>query len=71
MGRSRAGRRSSEHLALRLRGPAWTLGADTSQYYYHAFSKEQPDLNWRNKEVREAMLGVMKIWLERGADGFR
>jgi alpha-glucosidase len=52
-------------------GPAWTLDRETGQYYYHAFLGEQPDLNWRNEEVREAMLGVMKFWLERGADGFR
>ncbi len=52
-------------------GPAWTLDRETGQYYYHAFLKEQPDLNWRNEEVREAMLGVMKFWLERGASGFR
>ena len=52
-------------------GPAWTLDTGTGQYYYHAFLEEQPDLNWRNEEVREAMLGVMRFWLERGADGFR
>ena len=42
-----------------------------SQYYYHAFLKEQPDLNWRNPELVEAMLGVLRFWLERGIDGFR
>jgi alpha-glucosidase len=52
-------------------GPAWTFDAPTGQYYYHAFLKEQPDLNWRNREVRDAMLGVLKFWLDRGVDGFR
>ena len=42
-----------------------------SQYYYHAFLKEQPDLNWRNPEVRSAMYDVLRFWLERGVDGFR
>ncbi|MEW5927607.1 MAG: alpha-amylase family glycosyl hydrolase [Gemmatimonadota bacterium] len=52
-------------------GPAWTLDPATGQYYYHAFLREQPDLNWRNPEVVEAMEGVLRFWLERGVDGFR
>jgi alpha-glucosidase len=52
-------------------GRAWDWDEKTGQYYYHAFLKEQPDLNWRNPEVQEAMLGVMRFWLERGVDGFR
>ena len=52
-------------------GPAWEWDEKTGQYYYHAFLKEQPDLNWRNAEVQEAMLGVMKFWLDKGVDGFR
>ena len=52
-------------------GPAWTLDEATGQYYYHAFLPEQPDLNWRNPAVVEAMLGVLRFWLERGVDGFR
>ncbi len=52
-------------------GPAWTLDEKTGQYYYHAFLREQPDLNWRNPEVHEAMLDVLRFWLERGVDGFR
>jgi alpha-glucosidase len=52
-------------------GPAWTLDEGTGQYYYHAFLSEQPDLNWRNPEVVEAMLGVLRFWLDRGVDGFR
>ena len=52
-------------------GSAWQLDPATGQYYYHAFLAEQPDLNWRNPEVVEAMLGVLRFWLERGVDGFR
>ena len=52
-------------------GSAWQLDPATGQYYYHAFLKEQPDLNWRNPELIEAMLGVLRFWLDRGVDGFR
>jgi alpha-glucosidase len=52
-------------------GPAWTLDEETGQYYYHAFLAKQPDLNWRNPEVVEAMMGVLRFWLDRGVDGFR
>jgi alpha-glucosidase len=52
-------------------GPAWTFDEQTGQYYYHAYLKEQPDLNWRNPEVRQAMLDVLRFWLDRGVDGFR
>jgi alpha-glucosidase len=52
-------------------GSAWQYDEATRQYYYHAFLPEQPDLNWRNPEVVDAMLGVLRFWLERGVDGFR
>ena len=52
-------------------GSAWTFDAATGQYYYHAFLKQQPDLNWRNPAVRAAMYDVMRFWLRRGVDGFR
>ena len=52
-------------------GSAWTLDERTGQYYHHAFLKEQPDLNWRNPQVREAMYGALRFWLDRGVDGFR
>ncbi|HET8776506.1 MAG TPA: alpha-amylase family glycosyl hydrolase, partial [Candidatus Limnocylindria bacterium] len=52
-------------------GSAWEFDEATGQYYYHAFATEQPDLNWRNVEVREAMYDVMRFWLDRGVDGFR
>jgi alpha-glucosidase len=52
-------------------GSAWTHDAATGQYYYHAFLAEQPDLNWRNPAVREAIYDVMRFWLRKGVDGFR
>jgi alpha-glucosidase len=52
-------------------GGAWEWDEKTKQYYYHAFLKEQPDLNWRNPEVQQAMLDVLRFWLDRGVDGFR
>ncbi|HZY82461.1 MAG TPA: alpha-amylase family glycosyl hydrolase [Cyclobacteriaceae bacterium] len=52
-------------------GPAWEWDPDTGQYYYHAFLKEQPDLNWRNPEVQNAMFDMMRFWLKKGVDGFR
>jgi oligo-1,6-glucosidase/alpha-glucosidase len=52
-------------------GSAWTLDEATGQCYLHAFLKEQPDLNWRNSEVRAAMLDVLRFWFDRGVDGFR
>ena len=52
-------------------GCAWEFDAASGQYYYHAFLKEQPDLNWRNPEVRAAMYDVLRFWMKRGVDGFR
>ena len=52
-------------------GSAWEYDERTGQYYLHSFLKEQPDLNWRNPEVRAAMLDVLRFWLRRGVDGFR
>ncbi|MBT3338807.1 MAG: DUF3459 domain-containing protein [Anaerolineae bacterium] len=52
-------------------GKAWTWNEQRGQYYYHMFLKEQPDVNWRNPEVRKAQMDVVRFWLERGVDGFR
>lgn len=52
-------------------GPAWTWDEETQQYYMHSFLPEQPDLNWRNPDVVEAMHHVLRFWLDRGVDGFR
>lgn len=52
-------------------GPAWTLDEATGQYYLHCFLPEQPDLNWANPDVVEAMHSTLRFWLDRGVDGFR
>ena len=52
-------------------GSAWEWDEATGQYYYHAFLKEQADLNWRNLAVQSAMYDVMRFWFDRGVDGFR
>lgn len=52
-------------------GPAWQLDPATGEYYLHLFSRKQPDLNWENPEVREAVYDMMNWWLDRGVDGFR
>lgn len=52
-------------------GGAWEWDERTGQYYYHAFLKEQPDLNWRNPDVQMAMFDSMRFWLKKGVDGFR
>jgi len=52
-------------------GPAWKFDPRTSQWYYHYFYPQQPDLNWRNPEVETAMFGVTRWWYQRGVAGFR
>lgn len=52
-------------------GPAWTLDEHSGQYYLHQFLPSQPDLNWRNPQVRAAMFEVLRFWMRRGVDGFR
>jgi len=52
-------------------GPGWTLDPATGQYYYHYFYRQQPDLNWRNPEVRREMLDMTRWWFRRGIAGFR
>ena len=52
-------------------GPAWTFDETTGQFYLHSFLAEQPDLNYRNPAVRDAIENVITFWLERGVDGFR
>lgn len=50
---------------------AWTYEASRKQYYYHDFYKQQPDLNWRNNDVRNAMYDVLRFWMNKGVSGFR
>ena len=52
-------------------GKAWEYDPKSGQYYLHLFTKEQPDVNWRNPEVRKAQLDVFRFWLGHGVDGFR
>jgi alpha-glucosidase len=52
-------------------GSAWQWDAKRNQYYYHEFYMQQPDLNWRNPEVRKAMYDVTRYWIHRGVAGFR
>ncbi|MCK1387616.1 DUF3459 domain-containing protein [Bradyrhizobium sp. 21] len=55
----------------RFGGSAWEWCEARGQYYYHSFLVEQPDLNWRNPQVRAALADVMRFWLDRGVDGLR
>ena len=52
-------------------GSTWEYDDTTKQYYFHLFSKKQPDLNWSNPDVREAVFKMMNWWFEKGIDGFR
>jgi alpha-glucosidase len=52
-------------------GSAWTWCEERQQYYLHTFAKEQPDLNWANPEVRQALYDAANFWLDKGAGGFR
>lgn len=52
-------------------GPAWEYDETTGEYYLHLFAKQQPDLNWENPKLREAIYDVMRFWLNKGVDGFR
>ncbi len=52
-------------------GSTWEYDAQSGQYYLHLFDRTQPDLNWENPEVRQAIYAMMRRWLERGVDGFR
>ena len=52
-------------------GPAWEYDKKTGQYYLHCFSRKQPDLNWTNEKVRNAVYDMMTWWCEKGIDGFR
>ncbi|MFL6818386.1 MAG: alpha-amylase family glycosyl hydrolase [Bradyrhizobium sp.] len=55
----------------RFGGSAWQWDDSSGQYYYHSFLLEQPDLNWRNPQVRSAMADVLRFWMRRGVNGFR
>ena len=52
-------------------GSAWTYSEERGQYYLHTFAEAQPDLNWENPEVREALFAAANFWLAKGVGGFR
>ena len=52
-------------------GSVWEYDEVTDEYFMHLFSKRQPDLNWENKEVRQALYNMINWWLDKGIDGFR
>ena len=52
-------------------GSTWAYDDASGEYYLHLFSRKQPDLNWENPEVRQAVYAMMRWWLDRGVDGFR
>ncbi|MEN2747245.1 alpha-glucosidase [Sphingomonas sp. T9W2] len=52
-------------------GPSWTWDPTRKQWYYHIFLSQQPDLNWANPQLKQAMFDVVRFWLDHGASGFR
>ena len=68
--KGRGGRRPNRWKSV-YSGSAWEKDILTGHYYYHTFFKQQPDLNWRNPEVRTELLDTLRFWLNRGVDGFR
>ena len=54
-----------------FKGSVWEYDKTTEEYYLHLFTKKQPDLNWENKDVREAVYEMINWWLDKGIDGFR
>jgi alpha-glucosidase len=59
-----------QYLAPHL-GSVWEYDSNTNEYYLHLFLSKQPDLNWENPEVRQAVWDLMTFWVDRGCDGFR
>ena len=52
-------------------GPAWTYVPELRQYYFHQFAPEQPDLNWENPALRQALYDSIRFWVDKGVEGFR
>ena len=68
---ARAGEAYPNNWLSEAGGSVWAWDERTEQFYLHSHLVEQPDLNWRNPELRQAMLGVLRFWLDRGVDGLR
>ncbi len=69
--RPRPGGRPPNNWGSIFGGSAWTYDRASGAYYLHLFYPEQPDMNWRNPRVRDAMLDVIRFWCDQGVDGFR
>jgi alpha-glucosidase len=69
--RAHEGRLPPNNWVSAFGGSAWEWVPAVHQYYYHKFYKQQPDLNWRNPAVENAMFDAMRFWLDRGVAGFR
>ena len=54
-----------------FRGPAWTWRPEREQFYLHQFDPGQPDLNYRNPDVKQEMMDVLTFWMDQGCDGYR
>lgn len=52
-------------------GPAWTWSENRQKYYLHQFTKEQPDLNFANNDVKKELTDILVYWMDQGVDGFR
>lgn len=52
-------------------GSAWEYDESTGQYYLHFYSKQQPDLNWENEEMKQSIWDMMNFWIDKGISGFR
>lgn len=52
-------------------GSVWEYDEESKQYYFHAFAKEQPDLNWENEQLKKEVFAMISWWLDKGIDGFR
>ncbi|KAK9234544.1 glycoside hydrolase superfamily [Lipomyces kononenkoae] len=64
-------RQPPNNWASHFGGSAWEYDANSDEYYLHLFAKEQPDLNWENPKVVDAVHDIMRFWLDKGVDGFR
>ena len=64
-------RKEPNGLESNFGGSAWTYVPEVNQYYLHLHSKKQPDLNWQNPKMRQAIYDMMNFWLEKGIGGFR
>ncbi|KAK1963706.1 alpha amylase [Colletotrichum sublineola] len=68
---SQGNRQPPNNWKSHFQGSAWEWDETTGEYYLRLFAKEQPDLNWENPKVRDAVHAIMRFWLDKGADGFR